>query len=234
MKKRLTALFLAIAAALAMTAPALAAEQTKKDALELTDIAEEKWYTPAVLFAVSYGVMDPVSEQDGKGMFAPDAPMLREQVADAVYRFAVLADQKLAEKLSSTEADKCADFDSVFLDCQAAVRFCYGAGVMTGDKERRLHPQNTISRQEFAAVLQRFVKLYEEKGYMEDVISADTLAAGSFADQAQIAAWARPGIAFCRANGLMQGNANGTFAPKGEISRAEMAQVLYNLAPRGV
>ncbi|MGI6180700.1 MAG: S-layer homology domain-containing protein [Agathobaculum sp.] len=232
MKKRLTALLLAIAAALAMTAPAFAAEQ--KDALELTDIAEEKWYTPAVLFAVSYGVMDPVSEQDGKGIFVPDAPMLREQVADAVYRFAALADQKLAEKLSSTEADQCADFDSVSLDCRAAVRFCYGAGVMTGDKERRLHPQNTISRQEFAAVLQRFVKLYEEKGYMEDVVSADTLAVGSFTDQTEIAAWARPDIAFCRANGLMQGNANGTFNPKGEISRAEMAQVLYNLAPRGV
>lgn len=234
MKKRLTAALLAVLAAFSMTTAAFAAEEQTQDILELTDIEEGMWYTDAVLFAVGYGLMDPVSERDGQAVFSPGTPMLREQVAEAVYRFALLVDEKLAASLSSTDADKLNDFDKVSAGHQAAARYCYGAGIMTGDNRQMLNPKASISREEFAAILQRFVKLYDEKGYMEDVAAADTLAAGTFTDQALIAAWAQPGIAFCKANALMNGNTDGTFNPKGSISRAEMAQVLYNLAPEGV
>ena len=42
--------------------------------------------------------------------------------------------------------------------------------------------------------------------------------------------WAYPGIRYCVQNGLMSGIGNGLFAPKMTTTRAQMAQMLYQLA----
>ena len=44
------------------------------------------------------------------------------------------------------------------------------------------------------------------------------------------ALWSYPGIAFCVKTGLMSGTDAHTFAPKGVTTRAQIVQILYNLA----
>ena len=42
--------------------------------------------------------------------------------------------------------------------------------------------------------------------------------------------WSYPGIRYCVENGLMSGIGNGLFAPQMTTTRAQMVQILYNLA----
>ena len=41
--------------------------------------------------------------------------------------------------------------------------------------------------------------------------------------------WAYPGIQYCVTHGIMGGMGNGTFAPTGTTTRAQIVQILYNL-----
>ena len=49
-------------------------------------------------------------------------------------------------------------------------------------------------------------------------------------DDVDLALWSYPGIAFCVKTGLMSGTDAHTFAPKGVTTRAQIVQILYNLA----
>lgn len=51
--------------------------------------------------------------------------------------------------------------------------------------------------------------------------------AASFSD-VSASAWYAPAVAFANANGYMNGNPDGTFAPSGRINAAQFAQILYN------
>lgn len=52
----------------------------------------------------------------------------------------------------------------------------------------------------------------------------------AFTDYAEISAWAHDAVTACLADGLLQGNADGSFHPQGIVTRAEMAQALYDLS----
>ena len=45
----------------------------------------------------------------------------------------------------------------------------------------------------------------------------------------QTSKWAEPAVAYCMENGLMSGDKEGTFRPRAEITRQEVAQVAMNL-----
>ena len=49
-------------------------------------------------------------------------------------------------------------------------------------------------------------------------------------DDVDFALWSYPGIAFCVKTGLMSGTDTHTFTPKGVTTRAQIVQILYNLA----
>ena len=49
-------------------------------------------------------------------------------------------------------------------------------------------------------------------------------------DDVEAAFWSYPGIAFCVKTGLMSGTDTHTFAPQGVTTRAQIVQILYNLA----
>lgn len=57
-------------------------------------------------------------------------------------------------------------------------------------------------------------------------LPAGALTAADFTDVPDN--WARPAIAYCLEKGLMSGVGNGKFNPGGSVSRAQIAQVLYN------
>ena len=99
---------------------------------------------------------------------------------------------------------------------------------MTGDSQHYLRPYDSISRQEFAAVLQRYITLLEKAGKI--TVSTDTSVNTAFNDTSSIAPWAKDAVAFCQTNKLMNGDNHGAFNPKGQIKSVELAQVLYNLS----
>ena len=54
-------------------------------------------------------------------------------------------------------------------------------------------------------------------------------AEADFTDQGRISRWASASVAAAAEMGLVQGRANKAFEPNGKMTRAESAQVIYNL-----
>lgn len=102
-----------------------------------------------------------------------------------------------------------------------AVRALYAEGVVTGTQGRDgklyLNPDGNLTRAQAAAMIGRS----QEKGYA---------AAGlTFADAGQIPSYAAFYIQTMAAQGIINGYEDNTFRPNNNITRGQMAKILYNL-----
>ncbi len=209
-------------------------ETTKEtDVVCIDDCAPEDWYASAVRYSVGRDLMDCSSTLTGETIFRPDVAIKREEVADTIYRTVKMVSTGLAEKYGGNEADKLDDFQRTDARMRDGVRFCFDSGIMNGDADGLLHPLDSVKREEYAAVLARFITLLVENDLINDVVEADGMAVQEYTDAEQISDWAKEPVGICLKNGLMKGRTDGSFDPKGTVSRAQMAQVLYNLAPAG-
>ncbi len=87
------------------------------------------------------------------------------------------------------------------------------------------YPDNSITRQEAAVMAYRF-----------SIFSGLSISQNSdskFADNADISDWAKTGVASMENAGLISGVGNGNFAPLRTITRAEAAQIIYNILMQG-
>lgn len=142
----------------------------------------------------------------GDGVFKPNNEVKRAELATFISR---------VFGLESTEgATKFADVSSTawYADDIAKVS---AAGIMQGDSGK-FNPNAFATRQEVAATL---VNAFSLTG-------TTTL---SFNDQDEISAWAKEAVSTLVANDYAKGQANNNFAPKANITRAEVVQLLDNI-----
>jgi len=85
------------------------------------------------------------------------------------------------------------------------------AGYISGNGDNTMLPDNSITRQEVAAILVRLLGL---QGVDETTLQV-------FSDAGAIQSWARPGVAAVVKSGLMKGYQDQTFLPLNPITRAE-------------
>ena len=113
-----------------------------------TDIASDAAYYDAVCWAYTYGLIGGMSETT----FSPDDALTREQVCTVMARFAALEEITL---LKVVEPDQFQD--SLYIDdyARSGVTACQMAGIVKGYEDGFFYPQNTMSRQEVAAVVYR-------------------------------------------------------------------------------
>jgi len=91
-------------------------------------------------------------------------------------------------------------------------------GVFAGDGSGLLTPENNITREQVFTVLARAFKL--ENG--------DASVLDKFTDKGDISSWATGFTAALVSNGYVNGS-NGRLNPKSNITRAEFAQIMYNM-----
>ena len=96
------------------------------------------------------------------------------------------------------------------------------AGIMSGDADGSFRPNAPISREEMAKVI---VNAYLAKSGAADVTAAEI----SFTDSGEIALWAQEYIGKAAALGLINGMGDGSYAPKGNMTRAQGSVVIYRL-----
>ena len=93
--------------------------------------------------------------------------------------------------------------------------------IVAGYEDGTFKPNQAVSREEMGAILGRYI---ESKGIP---FTLDLKA--PFADQKHISKWAENGIDVTRHAGVMTGRDGNMFAPKAHATRAELAQVMFNL-----
>ena len=149
------------------------------------------------------------------GTFRPNQNITRAQFAVMLYRYL-----KLDESRYSGVSLPFADLNSIPEYAIPAVKALYTEGVISGaEKNGRLYfnPNNALTRAQAAAMIGRT----QAKGY--------ALADLTFTDSGKIPGYADYYIRTMAAQGVINGYSDGSFKPHSNITRGQMAKILYNL-----
>ena len=99
-------------------------------------------------------------------------------------------------------------------------------GIISGYSASSFGPQDSINREQIAAIISRAMQL-QGKGTGTD--ENNTASLGQFADQHNISSWARSGVAFAVENQIVMGRGNAQFAPLATATRAEAAAMILRM-----
>ena len=177
---------------------------------KFTDI-QDYWGATYVDFLYNADITTGYSD----GTFRPNQNISRAQFAVMLYRYLKLDESKYASVNLPF-----ADLGSIPAYAIPAVKALYTEGVITGsEKNGKLYfnPDSALTRAQAAAMIGRT----QAKGY--------TLADLTFSDSASIPAYAAYYIRAMVGQGVISGYSDGTFKPHSNITRGQMAKILYNL-----
>ena len=150
------------------------------------------------------------------GTFRPDDLLTRLDFSVMLYNALRLDPAKYAEV-----ALPFADLEKLPEGTLPAVRALYAEGVVTGtqgkDGKLYFNPAGNLTRAQASAMIGRS----QEKGY--------ALAELTFTDAAQIPGYASFYIRTMVSQGILSGYDDGTFRPQANITRGQMAKILYTM-----
>lgn len=108
----------------------------------------------------------------------------------------------------------------------SAVNAAYYAGIVKGWDAGQFAPNQSITREEMAVMLANahaYLHRDEAAGHPASSTAVE------YSDKNRISSWAHESVQLVTALGLMQGNSLQRFAPHAQATRAESAQVIYNM-----
>ena len=114
-----------------------------------TDVTESAWYSDAVIWASSLGLVGGY----GDGMFGPEAPITREQMTMILYTYAQYKDYDVSEAGSLSSFVDHWQFSSWAEDSMV---WALGAGLVGGKGEGLLDPADNATRAEVVQILMNF------------------------------------------------------------------------------
>ena len=171
-----------------------------------TDVAANSWYAQAVDFVTRSRLMSGTST----GVFSPDNAMTRAMLVTVLWR---------AE--GQPTASSAASFTDAASDSwySSAVAWAVENGIVNGTSDTTFSPDKSVTRQEIAAILQRYAKY---KG--ADITQTADLSA--YTDNASVASWASDAMAWAVNKGVITGATSTTLAPSANATRAQVATML--------
>ena len=113
------------------------------------DVAEGQWYSDAVAWAATNGIVSGISENK----FAPNEDITREQMALIIYRFAKMQGFDVSD---AADLSNFADTHEVSDWALDAIRWANKTELVKGTSETTLSPKATATRAQVAAILMRF------------------------------------------------------------------------------
>lgn len=182
-----------------------------------TDVPE--WAESYVEDVYKIGIM----QGTGADKFGSDGILTREQLVVTLYRLSGSRIKGTAESLSKSFADA-ADISTWAYD---AVEWAYREGITSGIAQGDsliFKPKNNVTRQEAA----KFFVTYID--YMD--LAAPTDNKADIKDIDTVDAWALPYVERCIAAGIINGDGNGNFNPRGNTVRIAAAKMLACLPIR--
>lgn len=173
------------------------------------DVPADAWYAPAVQTCTEQGLFQGTSPTT----FSPDLSMTRGMFVTVLGRM---------ENIDLTQADA-SGFMDVPEDAYYAgyVGWAARSGIVAGVSDSVFEPERGISRQEICTIVHRYLVWKD--------VSLQTVPSAQFADDAQIAEWAKESVYVCRSAGIVSGVGDNHFAPDVAARRCEAAQIFKNL-----
>lgn len=174
------------------------------------DVPVGAWYHKAVSFIASRGI----TSGTGNGNYSPEAKLTRGDFIVLLMRaYGILPDTNPTDNFSDAG-------DTYYTGYLAAAK---RLGISAGVGNNMYAPGKEITRQEMFTLLYNTLKVI---GRLPQGDSGKALA--DFSDASEIAPWAEEAMAYLVRTGVVVGS-DGRLTPARTTTRAEMAQVLYNL-----
>lgn len=164
------------------------------------------WSRDALIFAVENGILKGDKNHD----LRPKSHITRAEMAAVLVR---LLGAK--EKADLSAYKDVSEKKWYYAELSAAV----AAGIFNGTSKNKMQPEAPITREQAMVVLCRSFAL----------VDATTHSYKDFKDRAKVSAYARDSVGMLKAMGLVSGYTDGTLRPQSYITRAEAAQLLYNI-----
>ena len=175
------------------------------------DIKEHKNQT-AIESLASRGIIDGMDDVS----YCPENTMTRAQFATIVVRALGVPERDGYNFADVNENDWFYSY----------VNTAYHYGIINGVSDTEFNPEGEISREEMVTMTARAAKLCGMMTDYNEESIRNTLA--EFPDYITVSDWAMPAMAFCYYEKLLDGSVM-NIEPKTKITRAEMAQLLYNM-----
>ena len=206
-RKRILALFLAVALCLSLAVSASAANTTTRKAADFRDFDKSAWYAEAVSTGVDNGLLYGKSAT----ILDPNGNLTRAEMAAIINRS--FGCYKAADISQYKDVSKSKWY---YKDVALAVQM----GTYNGRSSSTMAPDSPITRQEAMTVVARALEL-DYDSYLQTDLS-------KFADAKDVSTWALPYIRAMVGAGYIHGRGK-KLAPLDNITRAEFAQIFHNI-----
>lgn len=180
--------------------------------LPFADVSGSDWFYNDVRYVYEKGIMDGT----GADRFSPNAPLTRAMIVTILYRMA-----------GSPSVSGSSDFTDVAAGkwFAKAVAWAAANGIVNGYGSGLFGPNDPVTREQLAAILYR----YAVYGGMTAVTLEENL--GSFADTAQLSAYAIQAMNWAVSQGLINGSGS-NLVPKAQATRAQVAAIIHRYLER--
>lgn len=182
-------------------------ESPKAPEANFSDTANH-WAKESINYVVSKGYFKGV----GGNRFAPNKSITRADFVTVLGRMAGIDQSKF--------------MNNVFKDVKggyyaAYVNWANENGIVQGIGDGKFDPKRPITREEMAVIMSKFLQV-TNKTLTEKESKA-------FTDDGTIEPWAKDAVHHMAKLGIVKGMNDGSFAPRSSLTRAQVAQILYNV-----
>lgn len=176
--------------------------------LPFTDVANDHWAYQDIADIYSAGLMTGTSADT----FSPELSVNRAMLVSILYRL---------EDASTKPAD--AGFTDVADDAwyADAVNWAKENNIVSGYSDTLFGPEDTLTREQFAAILYRYAAF---KGY--DTTTSDNASLDNFTDASSISSGFDNVLLWANDKGYIGGMTETTLAPQGSTTRAQASAIL--------
>ena len=176
-----------------------------------SDVAADAWYADAVQYVVGKAYFNGT----GENRFDPELPMTRAMFVTVLGRIAGAAVSDNG-KSSFADVPEGQWFTSY-------VAWASENGIVTGYNSETFGPEDSVTREQMAAILHRYAKYAGV-----DAAAADTIRFDSFTDKGMVSDYAREAMIWATSGGIINGMGDATLAPQGTATRVQVAQIIMN------
>lgn len=175
-----------------------------------SDIGENAWYAGCVSYVTEKGYF----QGTGADVFSPAADMSRAMFVTVLGRASGVKTENYTASSFSDAA--------VGSWYGGYVQWAYENKIISGVGGGRFAPDQAVTREQMAAILANYSK------WKGETVNTPEERPG-YPDADRISGWAAGGVVLCTANKWLTGYPDGSFRPQKTASRAEVAQIIYNI-----
>lgn len=191
-----------------------AKDEGKKTTTDVNTDYNSHWAKNAIVECFNKGIFNDFAN---KTVFMPEKPTTRAEFVTALGRLMNINPAEFSKNIFEDVYSN--EFYAPFINWAASKK------IVLGVDEKHFEPNKTLTREQMATIIVRIFRTY---GYNFET----NLMKPIYKDDKEISDWAKEEVYELTNIGIVQGNADSTFNPKGYLKRGELAELVLKLTKK--